>query len=161
MISIEELSNQLSDIEIQLKELSDKKYLLQQKIKLADETNLRKEISSWELSFDSHLVMFANNDSSFYSVVTISSINIDKESMFISCVVGYYTHIQDELSYRITKEILHYSTLLDYMNNYAIYVFDKVQFALIQQLLCEMKVDHKNIYNVQSVFVKHADKIIS
>ena len=121
MINIVDLEKELTNVETEINSLAKTRHVLQETLKNAKETNIREVISEWNISEDDCIVMFTKNSDEFYSVITFNSLAIDDDKMLIHCVNGCYTHTDDELSYRISNNSIHYSTLVDYSKRYSIY----------------------------------------
>lgn len=161
MITTVELENELTTIEQQLDTLSKKRFELQQTIKSVKENNWRQTISDWGLNAETYLVMFNKNTYDFYSILIMHSLTIDTELMNVCCTTGNYSNLNDELCYRVTQDNWHFSRLIEYSDKYSIYILDKEQFSLIQQYLCDLKIDSHNINDYEQVLATHAIRRIS
>lgn len=161
MINTADLEKKLMDVETEISSLAKTRYDLQKNLRAAKETNIREIFSSWNITEDNCLVMFSKTQDDFYSVLTFNALKLDDINMRVDCIFGCYSYIDDELSYRISKNTLDYASIVSHSNKYSAYVFDKIPFTIVQNQLCSLNITTANHKKIESTFAEFANKKIS
>ena len=163
MNNMMDLEKQLHAIEDELNSLAQAKYDLQNKIKSEIEEIQKSEIFSWNVTNDKNIVMFKKDNYNSIPIITMNSVSIDFSKMMWDCINGDYTcdYSNDSAQYIVSCKQLSFYELIQLKNRYNIYFFDNVQFEIIQQALCQLKVDVHNVDYYEGIFSPCADNKLS
>ena len=153
----EQASQRIAEITASIGSLVDEKCELERFLIQEEKINNRKRFEAWGLQNNSCLICFAKYEDHHWCMVkTIYITDINEEYQRINTFTGDYREDDYQCSFRVEEQLITFAHLEELENNFNIYMVDEVQLALIQQAMCNLKIEYSNLRQYEDTFAKQA-----
>lgn len=159
---LSDLEAKLTEVTNQLAQLESTKNNIKEQIKNIKEDSYSKVFQDWNIKRGMSVVMFPKNPLCWKAIKTILVNEINEQDLYIKSHVGTYMYARSNLVYTICSEYIPFSSLIEFQDNYKIYVVSQDQLQLIQKNLFSLKVTADDVESFEDFYaVKQAIRRIS
>ena len=116
-----------------------------------------EKIKEWGLNKDSNIVLFTKESGRPWNIAHIFKIKeIDFDNAHLDTLHLSYEEFDYEYFARAQSCRISFSSLIDFENEFNLYIVDSVQAAILSQYFCELKLNYQNYKKYEELIAKNA-----